>query len=86
MAWPKGRPRKQPEAKPEPVDVIGLRRQVCALRVRQQPIPDELAMYDWLPLAKIAVIIRREMADACAPDSAVEGYVMKHVDGDLFAS
>lgn len=61
------------------VDIVAMRRRICAYRVRQQQVPREIRLYDWLPLGKLAVRIRREMQDCGAPDSEVEAFVAKHV-------
>lgn len=86
MAWPKGRPRrtvppmsKATHTEPAPLDVLAMRRKVCALRVRRHPIPVELAAFDWLPFGKIARVIRHEMGEAGADDSQVEAFVEKYV-------
>lgn len=83
MAWPKGKPRKVELKKPpieEPAfDLLAVRRQICAMRVRRQVIPRELRAHDYLLLPKVADIIRLEMLEANAPDSEVEDRVAKLV-------
>lgn len=57
-------------------------RAITAYRVRRIPIPRELRIHDYLPLANVAETIRKEMAEAGAPDSEVEAFVARHVPAD----
>lgn len=70
---PKPLPADPPKART--IDVLARRREVCALRVRGKKIPPELQPFDWLPLAKIAKVVRAEMAKDKATDDEVEAYV-----------
>lgn len=54
-------------------------RAICAYRVRRIPVPRDLRIHDYLPLANVADVIRKEMAEAGAPDSEVEAFVARHV-------
>lgn len=75
-------PLEQVRAELEPVKSSSFHRQICALRVRRIPIPRELRVHDYMPLARIATKIREEMAAAGAPDSEVEAFVARHVPAD----
>lgn len=95
MAWPKGKPRKpvttqhvplaeiaKPEPAPDPAKSSSYHRAITAYRVRRIPIPRELRVHDYMPLARIATKIREEMAAVGAPDSEVEAFVARHVPAD----
>lgn len=60
-------------------DLGDLRRRICAHRVRRQPIPRDLRVHDYLPLAKVADMVRRDMAKDGAEDSQVEAYVAARI-------
>jgi hypothetical protein len=57
-------------------------RAICALLVREKPIPDELRVYEHLSLYKLARLIRRDMTVQGAADARVEEFVAQHVHGD----
>lgn len=63
-------------------DLGKLRRTICAHRVRRELIPRDIRVHDYLPLGKVAEIIRREMAKDGAADSEVEAYVAKHMGAE----
>lgn len=66
----------------EPVKSSSFHRAICAYRVRRIPIPRDLRIHDYMPLARIADTIRDEMAAVGAPDSEVEAFVARHVPAD----
>lgn len=61
------------------VDIASIRRRICAHYVRLETIPRDIRIHNYLPLSRIAAVIRRQMAKDGAPDSEVEVYVARHV-------
>lgn len=61
------------------IDLGSIRRRICAHYVRLETIPRDIRIHNYLPLSRIAAVIRRQMAKDGAPDSEVEAYVAKHV-------
>lgn len=59
--------------------MLAARRAICAHRVRLRQVPRELRIHDHMSLARYAKIIRREMAEAAAPDSEIEDRVARYV-------
>ncbi len=59
--------------------VLAIRREIAALRVRDQWIPRELRIHDHSSTTDVARIVRREMRMENAPDHEVEQRVAQHL-------